>query len=283
MKTKRVKIVAMMALSLMGHYLATGQCASTSNVESFVYNGQTYEIIKENKNWADAASCAVERGGILAEINNASEQSAIYTGLTNASINLNYTTAQDGGGSAYVWIGGNDIASEGDWVWNGNNDTTSTQFWMGTTSGSSVNMLYNYWGSAGTSEPDDYNNNQDALGLSLNTWPNGNAGEWNDLAHTNALYYLVEHSSVLGVNDREFNNRIKLFPNPVIDILTIETDGIDLLDIVIINSLAQELLTLNMEDKKNVTKIDLSTLSNGMYLVKMRSKNGNILIKQVVK
>ena len=281
----KTKIVAMIILSsVMGHYLATGQCANSSNVDSFVYNGQTYEVIKEPKNWADAASCAVQRGGVLAEINNASEQSAIYTALnSNTSITLSSTTAQDGGGKAYVWIGGNDITTEGNWVLNGNNDASSTQFWMGTTSGNAVNGLYNHWGSAGSSEPDDYNNNQDALGLSLEAWPNGNAGEWNDLNHANTLYYLVEHSSILGVNDREFNTRTKLFPNPVIDALTIVTDGLDLLDVVVINPLGQELLTLNMEEKMNATKIDFSTFSNGMYLVKMRLKNGNTLIKQVVK
>ena len=59
----KTKIVAMIILSsVMGHYLATGQCANSSNVDSFVYNGQTYEVIKEPKNWADAASCAVQRG-----------------------------------------------------------------------------------------------------------------------------------------------------------------------------------------------------------------------------
>ena len=69
----------------MSNYLVLGQCANSSNIYSFVYNGKTYEIIKENKTWADAASWAVERGGILTEINNVSEQNAIYTELISTN------------------------------------------------------------------------------------------------------------------------------------------------------------------------------------------------------
>ena len=49
-----------------------GQCTDNSNVYSFVYGGKTYEVIRENKTWSDAAACAAERGGMLVEINDAS-------------------------------------------------------------------------------------------------------------------------------------------------------------------------------------------------------------------
>lgn len=263
----------------MSNYLALGQCANTSNIYSFVYNGRTYEVIKENKNWVDAASCAVERGGILTEINDVAEQNAIYTELnTNAGITVNNTVAPDGGGGSYVWIGGNDLSIEGNWVWDGNNDNNSTQFWMGTSTGNPVGGLYNNWGN----EPDDFGG-QDALGLSLNGWPLGSAGQWNDVDHTNTLYYVVEHPTVLSTGDIDFNNKIKLFPNPVVDFVTVETNGIDVREIVILNSLGQTLRTINMRGNLTSEKIDLSYLKSGIYFIRISSKNGKSTIKKIIK
>jgi len=88
----------------MSSYLSYGQCATTSNIYAFNYNSKTYEVVKENKSWVDAASCAVERGGILTEINDLAEQNAIFDALdNNANITTNNTLAADGGGGAYVW------------------------------------------------------------------------------------------------------------------------------------------------------------------------------------
>tara|TARA_B100001063_G_scaffold223781_1_gene231254 strand:+ start:401 stop:1240 length:840 start_codon:yes stop_codon:yes gene_type:complete len=279
MKTITLKISVITIIFLMSNYLALGQCANTSNIYSFVYNGKTYEVIKENKTWVDAAFCAVERGGILTEINDVAEQNAIYTELnTNAGITVNNTVAPDGGGGSYVWIGGNDLSIEGNWVWDGNNDNNSTQFWMGTSTGNPVGGLYNNWGN----EPDDFGG-QDALGLSLNGWPLGSASQWNDVDHTNTLYYVVEHSTILSIGDIDFNNKIKLFPNPVVDFLTIKTNGIDLRDILIFNTLGQKLITINLEEYSTSKQIDLSILNDGVYFVRIRSKKGNSTIKKIVK
>ena len=279
MKTITLKISVITIIFLMSNYLALGQCANTSNIYSFVYNGKTYEVIKENKTWVDAAFCAVERGGVLTEINNVAEQNAIYTELnTNAGITVNNTVAPDGGRGSYVWIGGNNLSIEGNWVWDGNNDNNSTQFWMGTSTGNPVGGLYNNWGN----EPDDFGG-QDALGLSLNGWPLGSAGQWNDVDHTNTLYYVVEHSTVLSIGDIDFNNKIKLFPNPVVDFVTVETNGIDVREIVILNSLGQTLRTINMRGSLTSEKIDLSYLNSDIYFIRISSKNGKSTIKKIIK
>jgi hypothetical protein len=263
----------------MSNYLIFGQCANSSRIYSFIYDGKTYEVIKEKKTWVDAAACAVERGGILTEINNVEEQNAIYTELnTNANITLfDNTSAPDGGGGSYVWIGGNDLSVEGNWVWDGNNDSNSTQFWMGTSSGNSVGGLYSNWGN----EPDDFNG-QDALALSLNGWPLGSAGEWNDVSHTNTLFYVIEYSTVLSTKDINFKNKIKLFPNPVADFLNLETKGIDLSEIVVFNSLGQKLMFFSLKDE-NSKQIDLSNLNSGIYFIKISSKNGESIIKKIIK
>lgn len=168
----------------------TQPCADASNIYTFTYDGKTYELVRENKSWVNAAACAVERGGYLSEINDANEQNVIFAELQNASIVNDNTIASDGGNRPYVWIGGNDLATEGSWVWDGNNDNTATDFWLGDASGSPVNGLYNNWGN----EPDNFGAGQDALGLALTDWPLGVAGQWNDVEADNALYFLIEYN-----------------------------------------------------------------------------------------
>jgi hypothetical protein len=159
-----------------------------STIVEFTYNGKNYEIVKENRTWVASAAFASERGGFLAEINDLAEQNAIFNELGNASIIASNTVAPDGGNASYVWIGGNDITSEGNWFWDGNNDGTGIQFWMGTQSGTPINSLYNNWGD----EPDDFGSGQDGLGLALTDWPFGIAGQWNDVTQNNELYFLIE-------------------------------------------------------------------------------------------
>jgi len=95
-----------LALFASGNIIA--QCASSSNIYAFTYDGKTYEVVRETQPWGAAAACAVQRGGILAEINDQAEQNAVFAELqNNAGITLSNTTAVDGGGAAYVWIGAN--------------------------------------------------------------------------------------------------------------------------------------------------------------------------------
>tara|TARA_B100000809_G_C15140402_1_gene532953 strand:+ start:7080 stop:7778 length:699 start_codon:yes stop_codon:yes gene_type:complete len=228
-----VKIVLSFLVLGMCNQIVKAQCASAANICSFVYNGKTYDVVKENKTWVNAAACAVERGGILTEINDIAEQNALFTEVnTNAGITVSNTVAPDGGGGSYVWIGGNDITAEGNWVWDGNNDNTSAQFWQGTSTGNPVGGLYNNWGD----EPDDFGG-QDALGMSLNGWPLGVVGEWNDVNHTNTLYFIIEKPLNVGVGDINNVNGVKLFPNPVNNFLTVESGSFILSEILIINTL----------------------------------------------
>ncbi len=254
------------------------QCANASNIYSFIYNGNSYEIIKENRSWVDAAACAVERGGWLAEINDVAEQDAIYNELsTNAGINLNSTVAPDGGGGSYVWIGGNDMLTEGAWVWDGNNDNTSTQFWQGTSSGSSVGGLYNNWGN----EPDDYSG-QDALGLSLNGWPLGVAGQWNDVKHTNTLYYVVEYSGNVGFKDIDNKVNINIYPNPSQKSISIDNDSkVSITEIVIFDLMGRKIKDISPSNT-NPQLVDISDLNKGVYVLRLFDNEKQLATKKII-
>jgi hypothetical protein len=174
---------------------------------SFNYNGHDYDIIKDAKSWVDAAAFADAMGGYLIEINDQSEQDAIYDTITNASgISSTYTSVNDGGGIAYIWIGASDQYIEGTWIWDGDGDNVGTHFWTGqgmagANNGVVINNIYNNWGTGSSGaemEPDNYNNNQNAAAIGLAGWPSfnpgmlGSSGQWNDINSDNQLYFVME-------------------------------------------------------------------------------------------
>ena len=188
---------------LLVHFQILAQCGAASSRYAFTANGKNYELVRLNQTWSGAAQCALQSGGYLAHIDSEAENTAIFNELSSpaAGITLNQTIANDGGGGAYVWIGGNDLTQEGGWRWDGDNLGGSIPFWNGNFNGTNVVGSYQNWGvdDAGSqAEPDNFNNNQDALGFALTQWPRsttwflGSAGQWNDVSAANRLYYLVE-------------------------------------------------------------------------------------------
>ncbi len=259
----------------------SSECINMDNVYNFTYDNRTYQIVKENKTWADAAACAAYQGGYLARINDANEQNAIWNELQNNSgIILANTIASNGGGASYIWIGGSDAIVEGTWIWN---DGSNDQFWSGDTNGTSVNGLYTNWGN----EPDNAGN-QDGLSIALTQWPIatgtlGSAGQWNDLIDTDLLYYVIEYPILLNSTNLEnISNNIVFYPNPVTNHLIIKSE-IEIKDIKIFNiqgQLIQKLKVLNTTNKK---EIDFSSIKKGVYFITINLKNGKSILKKIIK
>ncbi len=196
------------------------QCASASNIYAFSYGGKNYELVKEKKTWADAAACAVARGGYLAHVESNNESLALYFAALNAGVSTTYASSPDGGGIAYIWIGATDKFTEGTWVWAGNNINTNNVFWTGQgayghNDGVAVSGRFNKWGKNGgiQNEPDDFNHEQDAGAIALATWPFcapscqpsiGTAGEWNDISATNQMYFFIQLSPIIPIELVDF-------------------------------------------------------------------------------
>ncbi|OYU97361.1 MAG: hypothetical protein CFE21_03455 [Bacteroidetes bacterium B1(2017)] len=229
------KFLALIVCSLiLGSIKLHAQCAQEANVFSFTYAGKNYEVVKEKRLWASASACAVERGGYLVEINDSNEQNAVYAGILSAGVSPTYTSIDNGGGIAYVWIGATDQTNEGTWIWNGNNDTSGINFWTGQGAnglgnGIAVNGRYFNWGgkSTGTpNEPDNYAPFQNHAAIGLAGWPAGSsmlgkAGEWNDIQGSSLLYYVIEKTGATGLLDLPKQKALTLFPNPCSNTITL--------------------------------------------------------------
>ncbi len=285
---KNLFIIA--AFVLLPFIKLSAQCAQTANIYTFTYGGHTYEIVKEMKNWTNAAACAVERGGYLVEINDQAEQTLVYSKIQAAGISSTYTQVMDGGGTAYIWIGATDKFTEGSWKWDGINANTGTAFWngqgaAGAGGGSAVGNAFINWGgkSTGTiNEPDDYGGQQDAAAIALAGWPSGTtmlgiAGEWNDIALTNAVYFIVEKNNT-GVIENNNKYEIELYPNPAKEFIQLKNVNDKNANIQILN-IEGKVIKQVLYSELSVNKIDIRDFTKGMYLVKVFSSENQYFLK----
>ncbi|MFT5725232.1 MAG: hypothetical protein ACI9JN_002356 [Bacteroidia bacterium] len=255
------------------------QCADTSNIYSFVYNGHSYEVVKENKTWTAAAACAVNRGGYLAEIADEAEQNAIFDELTN-NAGIAIASTQNQFRTASVWLGGSDAVTEGDWFWDGDNDSIGTQFWTGGLRGTPVGGLYTNWGTS-PAEPDN-SGGQDHLTIIIK--PTAvNFGLWNDLVSTNSIYYLIEYDKNLSTRKLDLKSNVKISPNPFKNFITVDnSSAVAITTITIYNLLNQKINTIDANEIVN-NQIDVSSLAKGMYILNVHFENGGLISQKVVK
>ena len=118
---------------------------------SIEYNNHKYELYNEKTTWKQAKDRCEKLGGHLAVINSAEENEA----LTNLASSLSY----------YVWIGGTDEGSEGNWHWVNGNYFTFTN-----------------WNSGEPNNSAEGGGSEDYLGLYVKN------GKWNDA--TNDYKYI---------------------------------------------------------------------------------------------
>lgn len=160
------------------------------------YKGRTeYILVTTARTWDAAEADAIAKGGHLVQINDAVENALILSKITGKVS----TIASDGGNARYVWTGGRETTTEGTYEWAG-----GTTFWAGGSGGSAQNGLYQNWGRLaspfGGPEPDNYLTTQNRAAMALERWPTfagtgqeiGQAGQWNDVNHTNLLFYIIE-------------------------------------------------------------------------------------------
>lgn len=280
---KKIIITISLCLSIVVIYSQT-PCANDSNIYEFTFSGKKYEVVMEKKTWAIAADGAVERGGYLAAINSLEEQNAVYDAVINgAKVPPTYVSIANGGGIAYVWIGANDIATEGTWVWE--DADSGTHFWTGqgaagTGGGAAFGNAYVNWGGKSTAtikEPDNFNDDQNCGAMAMAGWPSGttvlgSASEWNDIICSSEIYFVIEFEPS-GSEEIQHDQEIRIYPNPANDIIHINGDY----NFVEIMDIAGKVFIKSDFSKK----IDISSLSTGVYLVKIL-KGNHVLTKKII-
>lgn len=97
-------------------------------------------------------------------------------------------------------------------------------------------------------------------------------------------YFYIDDVSIIpcstsGLNTNN-NSTFNIFPNPITDKLTINTDNIELSEIILYDFSSRKLL---QQTFTNTTTINTEQLANGMYLYEVRNRNGIIKNGKVIK
>lgn len=87
----------------------------------------------------------------------------------------------------------------------------------------------------------------------------------------------IKLSSSSGVSDSELSNSLRMVPNPVSSFLSIESEK-EILNLRIFDLSGRQIQI----EKSNMNKIDVSTLSNGIYCLKISTANEDLYRKIVV-
>nr|WP_225866308.1 DUF4214 domain-containing protein [Prochlorococcus marinus] len=158
------------------------------------FGSSRYHLFKTSKTWSEAQTAAESLGGKLVEVETKAENDQLFSKVSGQITTAEFanTSGSDGGGAAYIWLGGSD------------GDTTSTQTssewnWKWSNSNVEISKSREEWGTGwGGTEPDDSQGFQHRLALGLEDWSRsnpgkyGSAGQWNDVSADNKLFYVVE-------------------------------------------------------------------------------------------
>ncbi|MGB0255281.1 MAG: T9SS type A sorting domain-containing protein [Flavobacteriaceae bacterium] len=125
------------------------------------------------------------------------------------------------------------------------------------------------------------------MAIALESWPTfplsgsgyGIAGQWNDIATSESLYFIIEHSTLLSTPEVAQNN-ISAFIDTKTQQLVLSTDGALLDEISLYAVTGQQVKTIQTN---NQNRFDVSSLQSGVYLAEIRMHSGKTIIRKVAK
>jgi hypothetical protein len=100
---------------------------------------------------------------------------------------------------------------------------------------------------------------------------------------TNYFCKVYDHIGV-GINPLYSNETISIFPNPATRLVTIkmpQNEGIH--DIQILNILGIPVIKQQISDKRTISELEVSELTNGIYLIQITNQNGKIYTSMLQK
>jgi hypothetical protein len=133
----------------------SGGAAGAATCVTDTYGVHEYAFCESLRTWSQAQADCQSRGMTLVRVDDADENSWVHS-------TANFQAVQQ----EVMWIGGTDLAQEGEWLW-----TDGTQFWTGGLGGSPYGGAFASWDSG---EPNN-NGDEDCLGMIIHL-----NGVWND-------------------------------------------------------------------------------------------------------
>ncbi len=108
----------------------------------------------------------------------------------------------------------------------------------------------------------------------------GNSFDWFQLINVEGLYELTAECDLLNVSDADFNSKVGIFPNPAQDYF--EFKGLSGTKIISTNIYSTD-GRLVKTSLSNDSKVNVSTLKSGVYIVQTKTANGNTFTNKLIK
>lgn len=102
-----------------------------------------------------------------------------------------------------------------------------------------------------------------------------------DFGTANTQNFCITNSSGAGIDENDLSSKVSIFPNPASESFAIVTDGILIQKVELMN-LAGQVIVADRTGGE-VVKLDVSTVSAGVYLVKIYSAQGTTTKQLVIK
>jgi CubicO group peptidase (beta-lactamase class C family) len=103
-------------------------------------------------------------------------------------------------------------------------------------------------------------------------------------AFDNVLWdYINKLNCTASIQNKTLENTIKIYPNPVMDALTIENPELTIYKINIFDMLSNMIHTINDLSQKPNIEMDFSSFSKGIYVIELEDANKNTIRKKIVK
>lgn len=88
----------------------------------------------------------------------------------------------------------------------------------------------------------------------------------------------------LGINENEFANNIKVYPNPAKDFVTVNINDFDgeLNQINLINIQGQNIFTFNTTNQSKILNLPINNFSEGIYMLQLQTSRGMLTKKLII-
>lgn len=104
-------------------------------------------------------------------------------------------------------------------------------------------------------------------------------------AFDNVLWDYINklNCTAASIQNKMLKNTIEIYPNPAIDLLTIENPALIICKINIYDMVGNTIHTINDLRQKSNIEIDFSTINKGIYVIELEDMNKNTIRKKIVK
>ncbi|WP_027384770.1 T9SS type A sorting domain-containing protein [Epilithonimonas caeni] len=106
-----------------------------------------------------------------------------------------------------------------------------------------------------------------------------NSFGWFQLLNQECLYELEAECDVLGVSDLSFNSKTNIYPNPAQDFFEYKNIKNNIISTNIYSTNGSLVKTINSSE----SKINISNLEKGVYIIQTKTSNGNTFTNKLIK